>query len=349
MTIDQLPGSRDSNSVRFAARTIERLRPFLPEIVVTILLLLSFLVGSLLSPFFLDAQFLFRQAVLYLEIGILALGLTLVIISGNLDLSVAANLAMVASATAFLHARQGVPFEWCLLFGLVLGTLGGALNGYLVAWLGLPSLTVTLATLALYRGVAQILLGDYSVQNMPAWFFGVDRLYIAGTPVPLVIVGLVLLAFAIGLLLHKTVFGRYIYALGTNERAAHYSGVPVRRVKLLIFMLAGFLAGVAALLLNSRLMVARYDHARGWELDAITAVVLGGASIAGGRGTIYGTVVALFMVGVLRTAMGVANVKVEAQLTVVGVLLIIAVMLSDWMGRQRRRSRTEKEEEQGKV
>ena len=164
---------------------------------------------------------------------------------------------------------------------------------------------------------------------MPAWFFGVDRFFIAGTPIPLEFLFLLLLAVLLGLLLHKTVFGRYVYALGTNERAAHFAGVPVRRVKLVIFTLAGFLAGLAALLLNSRLMVARYDHARGWELDAITAVVLGGTSIAGGRGTIYGTIVALFMIGVLRTAMGVANVKVEAQLTVVGALLIVAVILSD--------------------
>jgi rhamnose transport system permease protein len=341
MTASQLPSNKNPHDAQTTIAWRERLRPYLPEIVVTLLLLLSFLVGSLLSPFFLDTQFLFKQAILYLEIGILALGLTVVIISGNLDLSVASNLAMVASVTAYLHAKQGVPFEWCLLFGLVLGSLGGALNGYLVAWLGLPSLTVTLATLALYRGVAQILLGDYSIQDMPAWFFGVDRFFIAGTPIPLEFVFLLLLAVLLGLLLHKTVFGRYVYALGTNERAAHFAGVPVRRVKLVFFTLAGFLAGLAALLLNSRLMVARYDHARGWELDAITAVVLGGTSIAGGRGTIYGTIVALFMIGVLRTAMGVANVKVEAQLTVVGALLIVAFILSDWAGRRRQRPKTE--------
>ena len=188
---------------------------------------------------------------------------------------------------------MGVPFEWCLLMGLALGAAGGALNGYLIAWLNLPSLTVTLATLALFRGIAQILLGDHSIQDMPQWLFGIDRYFIAGTPIPFEFVLFLILAVIFALVLHKTVLGRYIYAIGTNERAAFFAGVPVRRVKLLLFTLSGFLAGLAALMLNSRLMVARYDHARGWELDAITAVVLGGTSIAGGRGTIYGTVVAL--------------------------------------------------------
>ncbi len=200
----------------------------------------------------------------------------------------------------------------------------------------LPSLVVTLGTLALYRGIAQVLLGDYSIQDMPKWFFGLDRYTLAGTSIPVPFVIFLVLALICALLLHKTVFGRWVYSLGTNERAAYFSGVPVKRVKLLVFTFAGFLAGLAALMLNSRLMVARYDHARGWELDAITAVVLGGTSIAGGRGSIYGTVVALFLMAVLRTAMGVANIKVEAQLTVIGTLLIVAVILSDVLGRRRR-------------
>lgn len=336
MTASQIPSGKNM-PVAINRPLADRLRPYLPEIVVTVLLALAFIAGSLLSPYFLDTQFLFREAMLYMEIGILALGATLIIISGNLDLSSAATLAMVASVTAYLHAKLGVPFELCIPLGLLLGALGGAFNGLLVAYLGLPSLVVTLGTLALYRGIAQILLGDYSIQDMPKWFFGLDRYTLAGTPIPVPFVIFLVLALICALLLHKTVFGRWVYSLGTNERAAYFSGVPVKRVKLLVFTFAGFLAGLAALMLNSRLMVARYDHARGWELDAITAVVLGGTSIAGGRGTIFGTVVALFLMAVLRTAMGVANVKVEAQLTVIGTLLIVAVILSDVLGRRRRR------------
>lgn len=329
-TVDEATGGRGS-------LLGARLRPYLPEVVVTVFLVLAFVIGSLMSPFFLDTEFLFKEALLYMEMGLLALGLTLVIVSGNLDLSVASNLAMVASVTAYLHARQGFPMELTILIGLGLGALGGAFNGILVAWLGLPSLTVTLATLALYRGIAQILLGDHSVQDMPQWFLGIDRITVPGTLIPMPFVIFLLLALVFGLLLHKTVLGRWIYALGTNRRAAYFSGVPVKRVILVIFTLSGLMAGLGALMLNSRLMVARYDHARGWELDAITAVVLGGTSIFGGRGTVYGTVVALFLLATLRTAMGVANVKVEAQLAVIGSLLIAAVVLTDALARRGRK------------
>jgi rhamnose transport system permease protein len=313
-----------------------RLRPLLPEFVVTLLLVLAFIGGSLATPYFLDSNFLIKQAMLYVEIGMLALGLTLIIISGNLDLSVAANLAMVSCVMAYLHAKMGISFPIALLLGVGLGVLGGLFNGVLVTRFGLPSLTVTLGTLALFRGIAQILVGDHSIQDFPAYFLGIDRTMLPGTsiPIPFVIFGVT--ALLLGILLHSTAFGRWLYAMGTNERAAHFAGVPTKRVKLIIFTLAGLLSSVAALMLTSRLLVARYDHARGWELDAITAVVLGGTSIAGGRGTIYGTVVALLLIAVLRTAMGVANVKVEAQLAVVGALLVIAVIVSNLLSRKRR-------------
>ena len=312
-----------------------RLRPLLPEIVVTLLLVAVFVVGSLATPFFLDTQFLVRQAMLYVEIGLLALGLTLIIISGNLDISVASNLAMVSCVMAWLHAKAGISFPLALLIGVLLGTAGGFFNGWMVTRFGLPSLTVTLATLALFRGLAQILVGDHSIQEFPAYFLGIDRTLFPGTsiPIPFVIFGVA--ALLLGVLLHSTAFGRYVYAMGTNERAAHFAGVPTRRVKILIFTLAGFLSALAALILTSRLLVARYDHARGWELEAITAVVLGGTSIAGGRGTIYGTVVALLLIAVLRTSMGVANVKIEAQLAVVGALLVAAVVASGALARKR--------------
>jgi rhamnose transport system permease protein len=314
-----------------------RLRPLLPEIVVTLLLFATFVVGSLATPYFLDRNFLIKQAMLYVEIGMLALPLTLIIISGNLDLSVASNLAMVSCVTAYLYAKTGLSFPLALLGGVGLGVLLAALvNGVLVAWFRLPSLTVTLGTLALFRGVAQVLVGDHSIQQFPRAFLGIDRTMFPGTgiPMPFVIFGLT--ALLLGVLLHSTTFGRWVFAMGTNERAAFFSGVPTRRVKLILLTLTGFIAGLAALMLTSRLLVARYDHARGWELEAITAVVLGGTSIAGGRGTIYGTVVALLLIAVLRTAMGVANVKVEAQLAVVGALLVIAVIASGALGRKRR-------------
>ncbi len=313
-----------------------QLRAFLPEIVVTILLMVAFFGSSILSPFFLDIDFLFKEALLYMEMGLLAIALTPLLISGNLDLSVASGLAMVASITAYFHAELGLPMVLTIGLGLLLGVLAGGLNGVLVAYLRLPWLTVTLGTMALYRGIAQILLGVHSIQDFPAWFVGIDKITIPGTPIPAPFVIFLLLALLFGLMLHKTVLGRWIYALGTNEQAAHFSGIPVRRIKLLLFILTGVMAAMAGMMMTSRLAVARYDHARGMELDAITAVVLGGTSIFGGRGTIYGTVIAIFLVGVLRTGMGVANVKVESQLAVIGSLLVISVIASHILGRFRR-------------
>jgi rhamnose transport system permease protein len=314
-----------------------RLRPVGPEIVVTLLLIVGFGVSSALSPFFLDANFLFRQALLYMEIGIIALGETFVMISGNLDLSIAGNLAMVASVSAFLHGQVGIPMEYCVAIGLGLGTVAGALNGFFVSTLGLPSLTVTIATMALYRGIAQILLGDHSIQKFPAWFLGIDRKVIPGTPIPAPFLIFLAMAVVLGLVLHFTVFGRWVYSIGISSKASYYSGVPTRRVKMALFTLSGFLAGFAGLMLDSRLLVARYDHGNGWELQAITAVVLGGVSISGGRGTVFGTVVSLLLIAVIQTGMGVANVKVESQLAVIGTLLVASVLLSNALAVRKRR------------
>ena len=201
----------------------------------------------------------------------------------------------------------------------------------------LPSLAVTLATLALYRGVANILVGDDSRPKLawsrdivfPSWFVGIHKVTIPGTPIPLPLVILIVLAIILGLVLHKTTFGRWVYAVGTNEDAARFSGVPTERVKTIVFTLAGFLSGLAGLIMVSRLGVARYDHARGWELDVITAVVLGGVQISGGRGSMLGAVIAFFLIVFLRTGMGVANIKAESQLTAIGTLLVISVIVSN--------------------
>jgi rhamnose transport system permease protein len=349
MTTNQTTGGTPqvANAGEPAAQTVTRqpysggglgrgLRPWLPEVVVALLLILAFVAGALLSPYFLDAPFLFDSMSLYMEMAIMALGMTLVIISGNIDLSVAGNLALVACVSGVLNRQLGVPMGLTILLGLALGAAAGCLNGLLIARLRLPALAVTLATMALFRGMAQILLGDHSLGNFPKWFVGVDQVRIPGTPVALPLILFLVLAAIFGLLLHRTVFGRWVYALGTNEEAAHFSGVPVARVKILIFTLMGLLAGMGGLMMDSRLTVARFDHATGLELDVITAVVLGGTSISGGRGTIIGTLVAIFLVGFLRTGMGVANVKAENQLAAVGTLLIVAVIASNLLSRRRK-------------
>jgi rhamnose transport system permease protein len=210
----------------------------------------------------------------------------------------------------------------------VLGAILGAVNGITVAKLGLPSLVVTLATMATYRGLAQVLIGDSSV-SPPEWFKGIDSLYLGPSPVPMPMVIWLSLALTFGLVLHRTVAGRWIFSMGISPGTSLYSGVPVSALTIGIFMLSGVLSAVAGLIMVSRLGVARYDSGAGLELDVITAVVLGGANIFGGRGTMFGTVIALLLIAVLQTAMGVANIKAEYQATANGALLIFAVLASN--------------------
>jgi len=293
------------------------------EAVPAVLALIAFIGGAMGSKYFLDVRYLLDSSSLYIETGLLALGMTLVIVGGHIDLSVAAILALVACVTAKMLGT--LPAAVVLPFGIAFGAFLGWINGILVARLRLPSFAVTLATMAAYRGAAQVLAGAESIK-VPAPLVGIDFATIPGTPIPVPLTLFLGVAMVVGLLRHRTVLGRWIASIGTNERAAFYSGVPTQRVTTTVFALSGALAGLAALVIESRLGVARYDHARGMEVDAITAVVLGGASISGGVGSILGTCLALLLIALLRTGMGVANVTAEYQLAVIGVLLVLAVL-----------------------
>lgn len=324
------PAARNAGAGRRCLRFLARW----PETGTLVILLAAFAAGYFLSPYFLDPFFLFDSTSLYMEIGILALAMTLVIVSGNIDLSVASGLALTAALSAILHVHLGVPMALVIPAALAIGACLGLFNGVLIAKLGLPSLTVTLGTLALYRGLAQVLVGDHSVSGFPGWFTGIDYVRLFGViPAPLLIFALLALLF--GLLLHKTVFGRYVFAVGANETAARFSGMPVDRVKLTVFVLSGLMMGVAALLMLSRLGVARYDLALSDELVVITTVVLGGVHIFGGHGRLPGVVLALFALGILSTGMGVANVTSQAQLVVIGLLLLVAVAFGNFLVRFR--------------
>ena len=310
---------------------------YLPEIVVVVLFLAAFIVSTLISSSFFDTQFLIKQLSLYIELGILAIACTPIIITGNLDLSVASSSVMTAGIVAFLHVKIGMPMELGLVLGLVLGAGAGALNGFLISYVGLSTILVTLGTMALFRGIAQILLGLYSIQDFPSWFVGINNVVLPGTGIPLSFVIFIFLAVLFGIVLQKTVFGRWIYALGTNEKAALFAGVPVKSVKLSVFMISGMMSAVAGLMMVSRLGVARYDLASGYELQAIIAVILGGTSILGGRGTVFGTFVAVLFLGILRTGMGISNVKAESQLAAVGFLLVFSVLSTNLLTQVGRR------------
>ena len=297
-----------------------------PEVIAAALLAVGFTLSAVLLPRFLDADYLLDRSTIDMEAGLLAIAMTFVIGAGHIDLSVASILALTAALVATLNASLGVPLLPLAVAAPFIGGVLGAVNGLVVTRLGLPSLIVTLATMAGYRGLTQVLIGDRSVPA-PEWFTGFDQMLVAGW-VPMPVVVFLVTAAVLAAVLHKTLFGRYVLAIGTNPEAALYSGVPVARATLAIFVLSGMAAGAAAMMTFSRLKVARWDAARGMELDVITAVVLGGASIFGGRATVVGSAVALVLIFVLHTAMGLRNISLQIQNGAVGALLIVAVLLS---------------------
>lgn len=297
-----------------------------PELFTFFFLVVVFVVSAQSSEYFLSLPYLLDRSTLYMEMGILALAMTFVIAAGHIDLSIASILALSACVTGYLYGVAGAPFWLAAAAAPLVGVGLGAVNGALTAYLGLPSLAVTLGSMALYRGMAQGILGDGSA-SMPGGFIGIDFATFLGLPVPLVI--FIVLAVFAALALHQTTFGRQVLAIGVNAEAARLGGSPTRPITMSLFMLSGLAAGCASLMMNSRLGAARYDHALGMELDVITIVVLGGASIFGGRATIAGTVLALLLLSVLKTGMGIALVQEPKQLPVIGGLLVGAVLTSN--------------------
>src|SRR5215211_2485845 len=290
------------------------------------LILLDVFVNTKLSPFFLDARNLSRTSSDFMEIGLMMLPMVFIIVTGNIDLSVASNMGMSASFMGLLH-NLGVNIWVAALAGLLLGTLGGFLNGYLVARVKLPALVVTLGTYAFYRGIAYGFLGDQAARGYPESFtyFGQGKVF--GTLIPFSVALFLVMALIFGLVLHRTTFGRYLYSIGNNENATLYSGVPVARIKFIIYTLSGFMAAVAGLILAARFGSTRPDIGTGLELSVITAVVLGGVDINGGKGTMLGAVLSLLLIGLMRFGMGLLNIQGQVQGIVIGLLLILSILL----------------------
>jgi len=290
------------------------------------LIILDVLVNMRLSPFFLDARNLSRTSSDFMEIGLMMLPMVFIIITGNIDLSVASNMGMSASFMGLLH-NQGVNIWVAALAGLTLGTLGGFLNGYLIARVKLPALVVTLGTYAFYRGIAYGFLGDQAARGYPEAFtyFGQGKVF--GSLVPFSVALFIILAVIFGLVLHRTTFGRYLYAIGSNENATAYSGVPVAKIKFIIYTLSGFMSALAGLILAARFGSTRPDIGTGLELAVITAAVLGGVDINGGKGTMPGAVLSLLLIGLMRFGMGLLNIQGQVQGIAIGLLLILSILV----------------------
>ena len=298
-----------------------------PESMTLALLIAATFGASLLSPFFLDIGYILRSFTLSAEFAMVALVLTMVIISGEIDLSAAANMAL--SACLFAYAQQaGVPMPLAIAIGLFAGLVMGAINGLMVIALQLPSIIVTIGTLTLYRGLAQVIAGDKSIR-VPDWFVGIDKVLVAGVPVP--VFAFILLAIALGIVLGGTIYGRQIYQIGTNDVAARHSGIRSPQIRMSLFLLIGFISAIAGLMTTSRLGSVRYDLGLGGELQMVLMAMLGGTYIFGGRGTILGTFLAAWLLVIVSTGMTVANLLPAIQLTVLGVLLIIAIIATNFI------------------
>lgn len=296
-----------------------------PEAMTLALLILAIFLGSQLSEFFLDINYILKSFTLYSEFAIVALVLTMVIIAGEIDLSPASNMAL--SACLFAYAQQaGMPMPIAIVIGLAAGLIMGLFNALMIIGMQLPSIIVTIGTLTLYRGLAQIIAGDKSIR-VPDWFIGINNVLVAGIPVPIII--FVVLSIILGLLLSTTIFGRQIYLIGTNEVAARHAGVRSTRIKIILFAMTGLTSAFAGLMTASRLGSVRYDLGLGGELQMVLMAMLGGTYIFGGRGTILGTFLAAWLLVIVTTGMIVANWLPAYQLCVLGVLLIVSIIATN--------------------
>ena len=284
------------------------------------------LLGTSLSPFFLTPGNFSNLIAALMEVAIMALPMTLIIVAAEIDLSVESMAGLASAILGFLWAA-GVPLSIAIPAVLIVGALGGLLNGLLVARAGLPSLVVTLGTLALFRGLALIVLGPRGVSNFPPAFTELGFGHVPGTLIPWPFVIFAVLALLLGILLHRTWIGRQVYAIGKSTGAARFSGVRVTRIRIGLFVLAGLIAALAGVILTSRLSSARADAGSGMTLTVVTVVLLGGVNIFGGSGTIPGVVLALLAVAVMQNALRLASVSVEVQSIALGLLLILSVVL----------------------
>ena len=284
-----------------------------------------FIVNSFASPYFLDPWNLSDATFNFTEKAMIAFAMAMLIIAGDIDLSVAAIIALASTAMGMaMTAGVGVP--GLVVVGLVTGLACGAVNGFLVAGMGLPSIVVTIGTMSLFRGISSIVLGDKAYTGYPPEFAYFGQGYVWWV-FSFELVLFAVMAVIFWALLHRTNFGRTVYAIGNNPTAALFSGIRVGRVRFILFLLTGLMSGIAAICLTSRLGSTRPTIATGWELDVVTMVVLGGVNILGGSGTIPGVVLAAFVMGLVTFGFGLLNVPGIVMSIFIGLLLIGVIAL----------------------
>jgi rhamnose transport system permease protein len=318
------------------------------EVILVILLALTIIVNTIASPYFLDVFNLADATFNFSEKAIIALAMALLILVREIDLSVAAIVALAAMGVGYAAEAGHGP---AVLFatGIGIGLLCGVFNGALVSFLNLPSIVVTIGTMSLFRGLTQVILGDQAKTKFPPDFLDLGQSYFIKMketgiswlflpPVPLSFLIFLILAVLFGLVLHKTAIGRQLFATGSNPVAARFSGIPVARLRFILFVVSGILSGLAAVLLTARLGSVRSNIGIGWELDIVTMVILGGVSIAGGVGSILGVFLAVLVLGLLTFGMSLNNIPGQVVSVYIGALLIAVIAIPRIIERLRLRS-----------
>jgi rhamnose transport system permease protein len=303
------------------------------ETMLAAILLVALIVLGALNSRFLTLDNLLNQGRLTTEVGLIALPMTFIIITGGIDLSVGSIVGLCAILLGYSWKNFGFPLPLAIAFSLLVGAAAGFLNGLVITRVKVPPLIMTIATLALYRGLAEGISQARSVRGYPEWFYVIGQENLFGVPAQL---WLLLIAIVVaGIVLDRTTIGRTLYAIGNNETAARFSGLPVDRTKLIIYTLSGLMAALSAVVLVSRVTTTRSDMGIGYELDVIATVVLGGTSIFGGVGTIWGTVVGLAMIQLLKDGLALTGVKGDATIVVIGTVLILSTLVASSLQRRR--------------
>jgi rhamnose transport system permease protein len=294
--------------------------------IIIVLTIVVLIVASLAVPNFGTSRNFTFLVLDLLPIALVALPMTFIIVTGEIDLSVASTLGLT-SALMGLMWNHNMTIQTIIPLCIVIGAVAGALNGFLVTGLGLPSLAVTIGTLALYRGLAFVVLGDSAVANFPydftTWVTGT----IGGGSIPNVLIIIVVLAAIFGIVLHATPFGRSLFAIGANDQAARFSGIRVARTKFWLYVLSGAVCGLVGVLWTLRYSSARADNGDGLELAVVAAVLLGGVSIFGGKGTLPGVLAGVVLLAALQNALRLQDVSGQALNIVTGALLVLSVLL----------------------
>jgi rhamnose transport system permease protein len=301
------------------------------ESILGVLLVAALAVLATQSAAFFTADNLLNQGRLMAEVGLVALPMTFVIITGGIDLSVGSIFGLCCILMGVFWQKVGMPLPVAMVAAILVGGIAGLGNGFIITRFKVPPLIATLATLALYRGLAEGIAQARSVRGYPDWFFQLGQYDFMGAPTQLWI--LIALFIAAAFVLGMTTFGRTVYAIGSNEVAARFSGLNVDRAKLIIYGTSGLIAGLAGVIFVSRVSTTRSDMGTGLELDVITAVVLGGTSIFGGRGTIIGTALGLILMQALKDGLALAGVKGDGTIVVIGAVLIAAILIGNLLSR----------------